>query len=143
MPNIRVTNVELLKQILDDGEPKDFHIALSGGRSSKVIDYSKSEDTFFVTHLIDDTEEELTEEQLLSETNIGIAIKEGTFFYEKDEDDETQFEFSFTISGRGATPEEAFDNACEGFEYSCKQGFYDGNYGESIRIAEVENKGVI
>jgi hypothetical protein len=59
-----------------------FFIALNlGARSSKRITYYPDTNTFDVHNEIDDSyEENLTKEQLLSETHIGLAIERGAFF---------------------------------------------------------------
>ena len=50
-------------------------------RSSKRITYYPDTNTFDVHNEIDDSYEEgLTEEQLKSETHIGLAIERGAFF---------------------------------------------------------------
>ena len=59
-----------------------FFIMLNLGlRSSKSITYYPETNTFDVHNEIDDSyEEDLTEEQLINETHIGIAIERGAFF---------------------------------------------------------------
>lgn len=81
----KVTSIEHLEQILNDGEGRDFYILLNGGlRSSKHISYDDTS-TFWVLNLIDDTEQELTEAQLMDRdyTNIGYAIENGAFYLDE------------------------------------------------------------
>lgn len=78
----QVKSTDQLKTILADGETKDFFILLNFGlRSSKAISYDGSS-TFYVLNEIDDTEQELTEQELMNSdiTNIGKAINNGAFY---------------------------------------------------------------
>lgn len=78
----QVKSVNQLKTILADGETKDFFILLNFGlRSSKAISYDGSS-TFYVLNEIDDTEQELTEQELMNSdiTNIGKAINNGALY---------------------------------------------------------------
>ena len=80
----QVKSVNQLKTILADGETKDFFILLNYGlRSSKVMSYD-GDNTFYVLNEIDDTEQELTEQELMDNdlTNIGKAINNGAFYLE-------------------------------------------------------------
>jgi len=82
--DIKVKSLEHLKQLLDaNGEdPLDCYILLNGGfSSSKTLSYD-GDKTFFILNEIDDTEQELTEEELFdrNHTNIGYAIENGAFF---------------------------------------------------------------
>lgn len=60
----------------------EFFILLNYSlRSSKTITYYPDTNTFDVLNEIDDSyEEDLTEEQLLNETHIGIAIERGALY---------------------------------------------------------------
>jgi len=74
----RVKTIEQLKTLAENG--LDCFILLNGGlRSSKHIRYHSDDNSFYVLNLIDDSEQELTEAQILdsSYTNIGEAIKKG------------------------------------------------------------------
>jgi hypothetical protein len=74
----RIRNIEQLKELAKDGV--DCFILLNGGlRSSKHIWYHPKDNSFFVWNLIDDSEQRLTESQLLDKayTNIGEAMKKG------------------------------------------------------------------
>lgn len=80
----QVKSIEHLKQILSarDGETHEFFIQLNYGlRSSKLMSYD-GESMFYVTNEIDDTKQELSEQQLFDEslTNIGKAINCGAFY---------------------------------------------------------------
>jgi len=60
----------------------EFFIILNGGlRSSKRIAYYPETDTYDIHNEIDDSyEEDLTEEQLLNDTHIGVAIERGALY---------------------------------------------------------------
>ena len=80
----QVKSINQLKDILADGETKDFFIQLNHGlRSSKSMSYD-GDNTFYVLNNIDDTEQELTEQELMDDdiTNIGKAINNGAFYLE-------------------------------------------------------------
>jgi len=81
----KITSIEELKKesIYDDRKGMaEFFIMLNLGlRSSKRIAYYPKTNTFDVHNEIDDSyEEDLTEEQLINETHIGIAMERGAFF---------------------------------------------------------------
>ena len=74
----RIKNIEQLKELAKNG--LDCFILLNGGlRSSKHIRFHPEDNSFYVLNLIDDSEQELTESQILDSayTNIGEAIKKG------------------------------------------------------------------
>ncbi len=75
----RITTIQQLKELAkDDGQ--DCYILLNGGlRSSKHIRYFPDDNSFYVFNLIDDSEQELTEAQILDSgySNIGEAMKKG------------------------------------------------------------------
>lgn len=78
----QVKSVNQLKTILADGETKDFFILLNFGlRSSKAISFD-GDNIFYVLNEIDDTEQVLTEQELMNSdiTNIGKAINNGAFY---------------------------------------------------------------
>ncbi len=81
---VKVDSIDHLREICKDGEPKDFVLMLNlGCRSSKVVAYWKGEERpWYVFNLIDDSEEELTEEELRMNTNIGSGIERGAFYHE-------------------------------------------------------------
>ena len=74
----RVRTIDQLKELAKNG--LDCFILLNGGlRSSKHIRYYPDDNSFYVLNLIDDSEQELTESQILDSayTNIGEAMKKG------------------------------------------------------------------
>ena len=74
----RIRTIELLKELAKNG--LDCFILLNGGlRSSKHIRYYSDDNSFYVLNLIDDSEQELTESQILDSaySNIGEAMKKG------------------------------------------------------------------
>ena len=74
----RIRKIEQLKELAKDG--LDCFILLNGGlRSSKHIRYYPDDNSFYVLNLIDDSEQELTEAQMLDSdyTNIGEAMEKG------------------------------------------------------------------
>ncbi|HML73160.1 MAG TPA: hypothetical protein PKB02_01565 [Anaerohalosphaeraceae bacterium] len=69
-----------LKDLAQNENGLDCYILLNGGlRSSKHIKYYPDDNSFFVLNLIDDSEQELTESQILDSaySNIGEAMKKG------------------------------------------------------------------
>lgn len=81
----KVTSVEHLGQLVDKGKT-DFFICLNFGiRSSKFINRGDN-NKFFICNLSDDSEQELTAEELMDKkfTNIGEAITKGAFYCEED-----------------------------------------------------------
>jgi hypothetical protein len=76
----RIRTIEQLKELAKDENGLDCFILLNGGlRSSKHIRYYPNDNSFFVLNLIDDSEQELTESQILDSayTNIGEAMEKG------------------------------------------------------------------
>ena len=76
----RIRTIEQLKELAKDEDGLDCFILLNGGlRSSKHIRYYPDDNSFYVLNLIDDSEQELTESQILDSayTNIGEAMKKG------------------------------------------------------------------
>ncbi|MFC1675529.1 hypothetical protein ACFL3G_00525 [Planctomycetota bacterium] len=74
----RIKTIAQLKKLAENG--LDCFIMLNGGlRSSKHIRYYPDDKSFYVLNLIDDSEQELTEAQILdsSYTNIGEAMRKG------------------------------------------------------------------
>jgi len=66
-----------------DEDDADFFILLRGYlRSSKRIVWEEDEKRFFIINFIDDSEQELTEAQLMDKgyTNIGYAMTKGALF---------------------------------------------------------------
>lgn len=74
----RIRTIEQLKQLAEKG--LECFILLSGGlRSSKFIRYEPEENSFYVFNYIDDTEQTLTELQILDSDycNIREAMDKG------------------------------------------------------------------
>ncbi len=74
----RIRTIEQLKELAKNG--LDCFILLNGGlRSSKHIRFHPDDNSFYVLNLIDDSEQELTEAQILDSayTNIGEAMEKG------------------------------------------------------------------
>lgn len=81
----KIKSLAALKKVAasPDGNYKEFFISLAGGiaRSSKSITYFPDNKTFCIINEIDGSfEEDLTEEELKSNTNIYTAIKAGAFY---------------------------------------------------------------
>jgi hypothetical protein len=77
----QIESIEALKKEANRGA--EFFIRLKGClRSSKYINWDDKEKCFVVWNYIDDTEQELTEAQLMDQdfTNIGYAITRGALF---------------------------------------------------------------
>ena len=74
----RIKTIEQLKELAKNG--LDCFILLNGGlKSSKHIRYYPDDNSFYVLNLIDDSEQELTEVQILDSgySNIGEAMEKG------------------------------------------------------------------
>jgi hypothetical protein len=78
---MRITSLEQLKAESEQGA--EFFILLNYNlRSSKDIVWDAKAKKFHIFNQIDDTEQHLTEHQLMDEslTNIGYAMKNGALF---------------------------------------------------------------
>lgn len=76
----RIRTMRRLKELAQNENGLDCYILLNGClRSSKHIRYFPDDNSFYVLNLIDDSEQELTESQILDDayTNIGEAMKKG------------------------------------------------------------------
>ena len=76
----QIKTIGQLKELAKTDNGLDCYILLNGGlRSSKHIRYYPDDNSFFVLNLIDDSEQELTESQILDSvySNIGEAVKKG------------------------------------------------------------------
>ena len=74
----RIKTIAQLKELAKNG--LDCFILLNGGlRSSKHIKYYPDDNSFYVLNLIDNSEQELTEAQILDSdySNIGEAMEKG------------------------------------------------------------------
>lgn len=81
----KIASIEELKKESEYDDRKgmaEFFILLNFNlRSSKRITYYPDTNTFDVHNEIDDSyEEDLTEEQLINETHIGVAIERGALY---------------------------------------------------------------
>lgn len=79
---IKIESLEHLKQMCLDNK-SEYFIKLGPFRSSKHIEYSESDDNWWIYNEIDDSEDTLTSEQMMDNqyTNIGDAINKGCFYY--------------------------------------------------------------
>jgi hypothetical protein len=80
----RIRTIEQLKELAKDG--LDCFILLNGGLiSSKHIRYYPDDNSFYVLNLIDGSEQELTESQILDSayTNIGEAMEKGALIMDE------------------------------------------------------------
>ena len=82
----QVNSLDHLKQLISANGSTESHecfIQLNGCRSWKVISYNVENDKWFVLNEVDDSEQELTSQQMLDTnyTNIGSAISKGAFYY--------------------------------------------------------------
>ena len=82
----KITSLAELNKALDN-EENNFVIALGALRSSKWITYGEEEDTYEVFNLIDSSTDILTAYELINETNIGEAMRKGSFYCETYEED--------------------------------------------------------
>jgi len=72
----KITSINQLKEEASAEDGVECFIQLMYGlRSSKCINYDG--ETFYVYNEINDTEDELTEEELFTESNVGEAIEKG------------------------------------------------------------------
>lgn len=82
----QVNSLDHLKQLIAKNGNTESHecfIQLNGCRSWKLISYDAENDKWFVLNEVDDSEQELTSQQMLDAnyTNIGSAISKGAFYY--------------------------------------------------------------
>jgi hypothetical protein len=79
----RVTSVEELKRLAKVEDGVEFFILLNGGlKSVKRIEWDEPSKSFCILNRIDDTHQDLTEQELATETHIVKAIERGAFFIE-------------------------------------------------------------
>lgn len=79
----QIKTIEELKREAQDEQDTEFFILLrSYLRSSKRIIWDEDDKRFYIINFIDDTEQVLTEAQLMdkSYTNIGYAMTKGALF---------------------------------------------------------------
>lgn len=79
----KVKSISDLINLCNNGYNEYFLMLNYGGRSSKIIHYTPEvkNKPFDIWHLIDDTEERLSKEQL-KDSNIGDWMKHGAFWCE-------------------------------------------------------------
>ena len=78
--NKQIITIEQLKELAKAEGGMDCYILLNGGlRSSRHIKYCPDDNSFLVLNLSDESEEELTESQILDSecSNIGKAMEKG------------------------------------------------------------------
>lgn len=79
-----VVSIEHLKELSSINGVAEFYMILAGGlcRSGKRIHYDEKSKEFEIYHEIDDIwQSNISEEQLLSETDIPNAIENSCFYY--------------------------------------------------------------
>jgi len=79
--DMRIRTIAQLKELAKRDSGLDCYILLNGRlRSSKHIRFHPDDNSFYVLNLIDDSEQELTETQILDSayTNVGEAMKKGS-----------------------------------------------------------------
>lgn len=79
----QITSMEQLKKEAQGEQDTEFFILLNFYlRSSKRIIWDEEDKRFFILNYIDDTEQMLTEAQLMDKgyTNIGYAMTKGALF---------------------------------------------------------------
>ena len=80
MPTL-VKSVEELKKLANVEDGEEFFIQLNFGlRSTKRIEWDEPSKSFCILNEIDDTHQDLTEQELATETNIVKAIENRAFF---------------------------------------------------------------
>lgn len=76
-------SVEELKKLAAVEGGVEFFILLNGNvKSVKCIEWDVPSQSFCILNAIDSTHQDLTEQELATETNIVKAIKKGAFFKE-------------------------------------------------------------
>jgi hypothetical protein len=81
---IRINNIKKLKSLASHENGLDCFISLNFSiKSSKHIQWIPAEKLFYILNEVDNTEQNLKEEELLDEniTNIGKALKLGALYY--------------------------------------------------------------
>lgn len=83
----KVESVKHLKELLANGRPKEFLMQLGGGlvvsrKTMRLVLRGKHKGEFIVYNHIDDSEDYLTEKELVNKeyTNIGDAIEKGAYW---------------------------------------------------------------
>ena len=74
-----INNVQELRDAIEKGN-NEFYILIGGMmRSSKTIYWDEDNKKFLITNEIDDSEQDLTDDELYTMSNIGEAIQKGSF----------------------------------------------------------------
>lgn len=82
MERIKVTSIQQLKELLDKGE-NEFVVTNGLVRSSKFINHSLKVDGIFILHEIDDSEENMTWDELEKSNNyLNEKIAKGMLYCE-------------------------------------------------------------
>ncbi len=80
----QITSMEQLKKEAKGEDDEDFFILLASGycRSSKRIEWDEHTKRFFIINFIDDTQQVLTEAQLMDRrfSNLGYAMTRGALY---------------------------------------------------------------
>lgn len=79
----KINSIEELKQLASNKTVEGFILLNYNLKSSKSISYDVEKKLFHVFNYIDDTENDLTEEELKTESNIAEAIEKGAFFIDE------------------------------------------------------------
>lgn len=81
MKYTKVSSIDQLFELVEK-DNHEFFISMGFGRSSKYITLGEEDGTLEILNEIDDTTQVLTAEEIMDETNtnVGIAIKCGTFW---------------------------------------------------------------
>jgi hypothetical protein len=74
-----VKDIQHLKELCKDHLVDGCILLQHGARSSKSVKFDSESNTFYIYNDIDDTDQELTEQQLFTESNIGEAINKKAF----------------------------------------------------------------
>lgn len=76
----KVVDLADLIDLINSGK-NDFYITLGGGLvSSKYIEYDAETEDFSIFHSIDGHFQNYTHDELMKESNIGIALEKGALF---------------------------------------------------------------
>lgn len=76
----RINNIDELKSLSKEGPIECFILLRGGLRSSKDIDYDSVKQRFTIYNSIDDSEQYLSEKELHTDTNIGMALDNGALY---------------------------------------------------------------
>lgn len=81
----KVESIEHLKELLKDGEMREFRLLLNFGAYSRKIVRLMKNGKFDVENCIDDSHQRLSAEEIMDKgmTNIGDGIAKGSFWLEE------------------------------------------------------------